>query len=78
MKSNVRGSRMDRTVSHVCSCGMGYRSQHDLKCGYCRDEAALAAYFKALEDAKREIQLQHFGVYVYPVQIHKQITFYKD
>lgn len=69
---------MDKIVSHVCSCGKGYRSLHDLKCGHCRDEQALAAYFNALEDAKRELQLKHFGVYVYPVQMHKQITFYTE
>lgn len=57
-------------ISHVCDCGKGYRSWHDLKCGYCRskqEEHKLVQYHQALEDAKRRLQLEYFRHYVHEV-----------
>lgn len=57
-------------LSKVCDCGKGCRSRHDLKCGNCRgkqDDSKLLQYLTALEDAKRRVQLEHFGHYVHEV-----------
>ena len=57
-------------ISKVCDCGKGYRSWHDLKCGHCRskqEQRQMVEYHKALEDAKRRIQLEYFRCYTHQV-----------
>lgn len=58
---------MIKNVSKVCSCGKGYRSHYDLRCGHCRGEAGeqrLRQFHEKLLQAEREIQMQFYGFYV--------------
>lgn len=62
-----------REISRVCGCGRGYRSRHDLLCGYCRGKQGrrkLDQYHQALEAAQRRLQLEYFRHYVHPVSSH--------
>lgn len=60
-----------KNFSKVCSCGKGYRSRYDLRCGNCRTKHGvrrLDEFKRALIKAEREVQMQFYGMYVPDVQ----------
>lgn len=54
------------SYSRVCSCGKGYRSKWDLKCGYCRtkvERAKLLRMFQTMEQQVEVTQRAYMGFY---------------
>lgn len=61
---------MIKEISHVCKCGKGHVSCHDLLCGYCRGKKGhnkLAEYHRRLDALQAELQREMYGMYVLPV-----------
>lgn len=66
-----------KTLSRVCSCGRGYRSWVDLKCGHCRTRQEVdkqSEFYRRAEAAVQKLQEDMFGFSTQPVAPAKSIV----